>query len=135
MKTLPARTRLPIAAVMSGGGARAAYQIGILRAKRERENDRRRNPARTQPIHGPASHETDVGRSSAIRYIEAALMHQPGLKAAPRTGQLKSAADVSRRARPRRECWAVGTLLADPWLLERDVHTVGRQVESQPARL
>ena len=33
------------------------------------------------------------------------------------------------------ECWAVGILLADPWLLERDVHTVGGQVESQPARL
>jgi len=30
------------------------------------ENDRRRNPARARPIHGPASHETDVGRSSAI---------------------------------------------------------------------
>jgi NTE family protein len=32
VKTLPARTRLPIAAVMSGGGARAAYQVGVLRA-------------------------------------------------------------------------------------------------------
>jgi hypothetical protein len=77
----------------------------------------------------------NVGRSSAVRCIEAALMHQPAVKAAPRTGQLKNAAGVSRRARPRRECWAVGTLLADPWLLERDVHTVGGQVESQPARL
>src|SRR5258705_350100 len=64
-----------------------------------------------------------------------ALMRQPAVKAAPPTGQLKSAAGVFRRARPRRECWAVGTLLAEPWLLERDVHTVGGQVESQPARL
>jgi hypothetical protein len=103
--------------------------------EREPENDHRRNPARAQPIRGTTSHETDVGRSSAIRCIEAALMHQRAVKAAPRTGQLKSAAGVSRRARPRRECWAVGTLLADPWLLERDVHTVGGQVESQPARL
>ena len=84
---------------------------------------------------GGPEDETDVGRSSAIRCIEAALMRQPAVKAAPRTGQLKSAAGVSRRARPRRECWAVGTLLAEPWLLERDVHTVGGQVESQPARL
>jgi hypothetical protein len=30
-----------------------------------------------------------VGRSNAIRCIEAALMHQPTVKAAPRTGQLK----------------------------------------------
>ena len=82
---------------------------------------------------GGPEDETDVGRSSAIRCI--AAMHQPAVKAAPRTGQLKSAAGVSRRARPRRECWAVGTLLAEPWLLERDVHTVGGQVESQPARL
>ncbi len=84
---------------------------------------------------GGPEDETDVGRSSAIRCIEAALMRQPAAKAAPRTGQLKSAAGVSRRARPRREWWAVGTLLAEPWLLERDVHTVGGQIESQPARL
>jgi NTE family protein len=32
VKTFPARPRLPIAAVMSGGGARAAYQVGVLRA-------------------------------------------------------------------------------------------------------
>ena len=86
---------------------------------------------------GGPEDETDVGRSSAIRCIEAALMRQPAVKAAPRTGQLKSAAGVFvfRHARPKRECWAVGTLLAEPWLLERDVHTVGGQVESQPARL
>jgi hypothetical protein len=62
-------------------------------------------------------------------------MYQSAVNAVPRAGQLKSAAGVSRRAKPRRECWAVGTLLADPWLLERDVHTVGGQVESQPTRL
>jgi NTE family protein len=31
-KTLPVRPRLPVAVVMSGGGARAAYQVGVLRA-------------------------------------------------------------------------------------------------------
>src|SRR5260221_10839407 len=29
MRTLPARTRLPVGAIMSGGGARAAYQVGV----------------------------------------------------------------------------------------------------------
>lgn len=32
VNTLPARARLPVAVVMSGGGARAAYQVGVLRA-------------------------------------------------------------------------------------------------------
>src|SRR5713101_5669832 len=32
MRTLPARARLPVGAIMSGGGARAAYQVGVLRA-------------------------------------------------------------------------------------------------------
>src|SRR5712672_1183404 len=32
MRTLPARPRLPVGAIMSGGGARAAYQVGVLRA-------------------------------------------------------------------------------------------------------
>ena len=32
VKTLSARPRLPVAVVMSGGGARAAYQVGVLRA-------------------------------------------------------------------------------------------------------
>src|ERR1700730_18910651 len=76
-----------------------------------------------------------MGRSSAIRRIEAVLMHQAAVNAAPRTGQLKSAAGVSRRARPRRECRAVGIFLADPWLVERNVHTVGGQVESQATGL
>jgi NTE family protein len=31
-KTLPARPNLPVGAIMSGGGARAAYQVGVLRA-------------------------------------------------------------------------------------------------------
>jgi hypothetical protein len=99
------------------------------------ENDRRRNPARTQTILRAPSHETDVGRSSAIRCVEAAPIHKSAVNAAPRTGQLKSAAGVSRRARPRRECRAVLTFLAGPWLLERNVHTVGGQVESQPTGL
>jgi hypothetical protein len=38
--------------------------------EREPENYRRRNPARVQPIRGPASHEMDVGRSSSIRTLE-----------------------------------------------------------------
>src|SRR5216684_3582069 len=84
---------------------------------------------------GPGSGTPPSGGLSAIRCIETALMHQPAVNEAPRTGQLKCAAGVSRRARPKRECWAVETLLADPWLLERDVHTVGGQVESQAARL
>src|SRR5882762_6186366 len=84
---------------------------------------------------GGPEDETDVGRSSAIRCVEAALMHQPAVNAAPRTGQLKSAAGVSRRARRRRECRAVGIFLADPWLVERNVHTVGGQVESQATGL
>ncbi len=32
MRTLPPRPSLPVGAVMSGGGARAAYQVGVLRA-------------------------------------------------------------------------------------------------------
>ena len=32
MKTSPAGPSLPVAAIMSGGGARAAYQVGVLRA-------------------------------------------------------------------------------------------------------
>src|SRR3984885_3049682 len=32
MRTLPAGPSLPLGAVMSGGGARAAYQVGVLRA-------------------------------------------------------------------------------------------------------
>jgi NTE family protein len=32
VRTLPARPSLPVGAIMSGGGARAAYQVGVLRA-------------------------------------------------------------------------------------------------------
>src|SRR5216684_6821141 len=32
MRTVPARPSLPVGAIMSGGGARAAYQVGVLRA-------------------------------------------------------------------------------------------------------
>src|SRR3984957_1546519 len=32
MKSLPAESRLPVGLIMSGGGARAAYQVGVLRA-------------------------------------------------------------------------------------------------------
>src|SRR5258708_2387719 len=32
LRTLPPRPSLPVGAVMSGGGARAAYQVGVLRA-------------------------------------------------------------------------------------------------------
>lgn len=32
VRTLIARSRVPVAAIMSGGGARAAYQVGVLRA-------------------------------------------------------------------------------------------------------
>src|ERR1700736_1371015 len=32
VRTLPARTSPPVAALLSGGGARAAYQVGVLRA-------------------------------------------------------------------------------------------------------
>ncbi len=103
--------------------------------EREPKNYRRPNPARTQNIRGPPNHQTDVGRSSGISRIETVLVDRPAVNAPPRTRPLKSAAGLSRRARPRRECRAVGTFLADPWLLERDVHTVGGQVESQAARL
>ena len=32
MRTLPARPSLPVGIIMSGGGARVAYQVGVLRA-------------------------------------------------------------------------------------------------------
>jgi len=103
--------------------------------ERERENDCRRNPARTETIRGPSSHETDVGRSSAHQVYrgrpDAPTRSQRG--SAERSTKERGGCVPPRKAR--RECRAVGTLLADPWLLERDVHTVGGQVESQPARL
>jgi hypothetical protein len=74
-----------------------------------------------------------ISQNASARTTAAAIRR--AVNAVPRTGQLKSAAGMSRRARPSREFWAVGTLLAHPWRLELDLHTVGGQVESQPACL